>query len=168
MDYFNIGKIVNTHGIRGEVKVIPLTDEPSRFELLEYVYIDTNKKIDKYTIKNIKYFKNMIIIKFEEIEDMNHAEALKQSIIKIPRELALPLQEDEYYIQDLIGIKVSTEDGKYLGILEDVIITGSNDVYLVKDDNNKEVLIPALKECIKKVDMKNKIMIVSLLEGLID
>ncbi|QUH27404.1 ribosome maturation factor RimM [Vallitalea guaymasensis] len=168
MDYFNIGKIVNTHGIRGEVKVIPLTDEPKRFELLEYVYIDNNRKIEKYTIDGIKYFKNMIIIKFEELKDMTSAEKLKQSIIKIPRELALPLEDDEYYVQDLIGIDVSTDAGKNLGTIKDIIFTGSNDVYVIETDDKKEILIPAIKQCIKQVDMNNKTMVVSLLEGLID
>lgn len=168
MDYFNIGKIVNTHGIRGEVKVIPLTDEPKRFELLEYVYIDNNRKIEKYTIDGIKYFKNMIIIKFEELKDMTSAEKLKQSIIKIPRELALPLEDDEYYVQDLIGIDVSTDAGKNLGTIKDIIFTGSNDVYVIETDDKKEILIPAIKQCIKQIDMNNKTMVVSLLEGLID
>ncbi|MCT4598730.1 MAG: ribosome maturation factor RimM [Vallitalea sp.] len=168
MDYFNIGKIVNTHGVRGAVKIIPLTDDPKRFELLEYVYIDNKKKIEKYTINNIKYFKNMVIIQFDEIKDMNQAEALKQSIIKIPRELALPLEENEYFVADLEGIKVSTEEGKYLGEITDIIFTGSNDVYVVKGEDKKEILIPALKQCIKKVDMDNKTMIVSLMKGLVD
>lgn len=168
MDYFNIGKIVNTHGIRGEVKVIPLTDDPKRFELLEYVYIDNNKSLEKYTIKNIKYFKNMVIIKFEELQDMTSAEKLKQSIVKIPRELALPLEDDEYYVQDLIDIKVSTDDCEYLGTIKDIIFTGSNDVYVIETEDKKEILIPALKQCIKQIDMNSKTMIVSLLEGLID
>lgn len=168
MDYFNIGKIINTHGVKGEVKIIPLTDEPKRFELLEYVYVEYKKKLQKYTISNIRYFKNLIILKFKELEDMTSAEALKNSIIKIPRELALPLEEDEYYISDLIGIDVSTDEGKNLGIIKDVIKTGSNDVYVIEDDEKKEILIPALKQCIKQVDMDNRTMVVSLLEGLIE
>ncbi|GKX31721.1 ribosome maturation factor RimM [Vallitalea longa] len=168
MDYFNIGKIINTHGIKGAVKIIPLTDEPKRFELLEYVYIDSKKKLQKYTIEDIRYFKNLVIIKFKELEDMTSAEALKESIIKIPRELALPLEDDEYYISDLIGIEVSTDDGEDLGNIKDVIRTGSNDVYVIEADDKKEILIPALKQCIKEVDMENKTMVVSLLEGLID
>ena len=168
MDYFNIGKIINTHGVKGEVKIIPLTDEPKRFELLEYVYVEYKKKLQKYTISNIRYFKNLIILKFKELEDMTSAEALKNSIIKIPRELALPLEEDEYYISDLIGIDVSTDEGKNLGIIKDVIKTGSNDVYVIEDDEKKEILIPALKQCIKQVDMDNRTMVVSLLEGLVE
>ncbi|GMQ56928.1 ribosome maturation factor RimM [Vallitalea sediminicola] len=168
MEYFNIGKIVNTHGIRGEVKVLSLTDDPKRFELLDYVYIDNNKSLEKYTIKNIKYFKNMIIIKFEELQDMTSAEKLKQSMVKIPRELALPLEDDEYYVQDLMDIKVSTDDCKYLGTIKDIIFTGSNDVYVIETEDKKEILIPALKQCIKQIDMNSKTMIVSLLEGLID
>lgn len=168
MDYFNIGKIINTHGIKGAVKIIPLTDEPKRFELLEYVYIDHKRKLQKYTIEDIKYFKNLVIIKFKELEDMTSAEALKESIIKIPREWALPLEDDEYYISDLIGIEVSTDNGEDLGSIKDVIRTGSNDVYVIEAEDKKEILIPALKQCIKKVDMENRTMIVSLLEGLID
>lgn len=139
MDYFNIGKIVNTHGIRGAVKIIPLTDDPKRFELLEQVLVEHRGKMEQYTIDNIKYFKNMVIIQFKEVKDMNQAEALKQAIIKIPRELAVPLEEHEYYVQDLIGVVVSTEDGQLLGKIKDIIFTGSNDVYVVGEENKKNL-----------------------------
>ncbi len=168
IDYFNIGKIVNTHGIRGAVKIIPLTDDPKRFELLEQVFVEHSGKMEQYTIDFIKYLKNMVIIQFKEVKDMNQAETLKQSIIKIPRELAIPLEEHEYYVQDLIGIAVNTEDGQPLGKIKDIIFTGSNDVYVVGEEDKKEILIPALKECIKNVNMADKTMTVALMKGLIE
>ncbi|QUI22969.1 ribosome maturation factor RimM [Vallitalea pronyensis] len=168
MDYFNIGKIVNTHGIKGAVKILPLTDDPKRFELLKQVFIEHRGKVDAYTIDHIKYFKNMVIIQFKEVEDMDQAEALKQAIIKIPRELALPLEEHEYYVQDLIGVVVNTEEGQQLGKIKDIIFTGSNDVYVVQKEGKKEILIPALKTCIKQVNMEDKTMTVVLMKGLIE
>lgn len=168
MDYFNIGKIVNTHGVKGAVKIIPLTDDPKRFELLEHVFVERCGKMEKYTIGPIKYLKNMVIIQFKEVTDMDQAEALKQSLVKIPREQALPLEEDEYYVQDLIGVSVQTEDGKPLGKIADVIFTGSNDVYVVREEGKKDILIPALKACIKHVNMAERMMTVSLMKGLVE
>lgn len=169
MDFLNIGRVVNTHGVKGAVKVIPTTDDPTRFEQLDYVYIENRGKTSKYTIGDkIKYFKNMLIIKFDEVNNMDEAELLKQSIIKIPRELALPLEEDEYYITDLIGLDVNTTDNNKLGVLKDVIFTGSNEVYVVKTEIGKEVLIPAIKQCVKNIDLDHNVMTVELMEGLID
>lgn len=168
IDYFNIGIIVNTHGIKGEVKILPTTDDPKRFESLDYVTIENRGKILEYHIKSIKYFKKFVIIKFEEVNDMNEAESLKQSTIKIPRELALPLEEDENYICDLIGLTVKTIEGTELGTVKDILFTGSNDVYIVEAQNKKEILIPAIKQCVKEINIKDKCITVELLEGLMD
>ncbi len=167
-DYFNIGIIVNTHGIRGEVKIKPTTDEPKRFELLKSVMVDLNNTIKSYTLKHIKYHKQLIIAQFNELTTMNDAEGLKGGIIKIPRSSALPLEDNEFYVSDLIGLKVKTVEQEVLGKISDVIFTGGNDVYVVKSEGKKDLLIPAIKECVKTIDLTQKIMLVEVMKGLLD
>jgi 16S rRNA processing protein RimM len=167
-EYLQVGKIVNTHGIRGEVKVIPLTDDPRRYDELKEVFVGTDNEKDIFYIENVKYFKNTVIIKFKESIDMNYAEKLKEMFIYVDRKNAVKLPEGRYFIFDLIGMEVFELDGNRLGILKDVLQTGSNDVYVVKNDENKEILIPALKSVIKEVSIGDKIMKVVLPEGLID
>jgi 16S rRNA processing protein RimM len=167
-EYLQVGKIVNTHGIRGEVKVIPLTDDPRRYDELKEVFVGTDNEKDIFYIENVKYFKNTVIIKFKESIDMNYAEKLKEMFIYVDRKNAVKLPEGRYFIFDLIGMEVFELDGNRLGILKDVLQTGSNDVYVVKNDQNKEILIPALKSVIKEVSIGDKIMKVVLPEGLID
>jgi len=163
--FFVIGKIVNTHGIKGDLKVIPTTDDISRFEILDFVYVDRKGNIDKYEIQNVRYHKQFIILKLKNIDDMTTAEGFKNSELKITEDMALPLEEDEYYIRDLYSMRVVTELGEALGIIDDIIFTGANDVYVVCNDD-KEILIPAIKQCILNVDIQNNIMTVRLLEGL--
>ena len=163
-EMFTIGKIVNTHGVKGEMRVQPSTDDIKRFEKLKEVYVD-QKGLKTYEIAGVRYHKDFVLIKFKGIDTMNDAELLKNSLIKIDRKDSLPLQEDEYYICDLYDMEVFTEEGRRLGILTDILVTGSNDVYVITD-NQKELLIPAIKQCIKKVDVEGKQMIVHLLEGL--
>lgn len=168
-NYFEIGKIVNTQGIRGDVRIIPTTDEPKRFDQLEFVYVENKTGFHQYEIERVWYHKQFVIIKFKGISSMNEGEALKNSIIKISKELALPLEEDEYYIRDLYDLDVYTEENEYLGKINDIIFTGSNDVYAVRSEtSNKDLLIPAIKQCIRKVDIEHRRMTVSLLEGLRD
>lgn len=167
-DYIYIGRVANTHGVKGMMKILPTTDDPKRFELLNEVYFEDAKgKTEKFKIKNIKYQKQFVLLQVEGIDDMNTAELYKQSIVKIPKELALPLEDDEYYISDLIGLEVYTEDGNRLGDLKDIIFTGSNEVYVVDNGTKNGLLIPAIKDCIKEVDIDNNKIVVSLLEGLI-
>jgi len=165
-NYFVIGKIVNTQGIKGEVRVIPYTDDITRFELLDYIYIDKNGSIKRYNIQNIRYHKQFVLLKIKGIDDMTAAQYLKNCEIKIESKDALPLKEDEYYIRDLYDIDVVTNNGEELGKITDIIFTGANDVYVVRDKYKKEILIPAIKDCILKVDLNNKKMTVKLLEGL--
>ena len=168
-EYVEIGKIVNTHGVKGELKIMPTTDDITRFELLESVFVNTPSELKEYLILNVRYHKNFILLQLKGIEDMTEAERLKNTSLKIPKSWALPLGEDEYYIGDLYDMEVVTEDGERLGQINDILFTGSNDVYVVGISNSsgtKEILIPAIKECIKKVDLQNKIMTVHLLEGL--
>ena len=167
MKLFEIGTVVNTQGIKGEVRVLPMTDDPKRFELLEEIELFSKEKSKLYKIESLRYHKQFIILKLEGINNMNDAEELKTHIIKIKEDKALPLLEDEFYIRDLYGISVITLDGETLGKITDIINTGgANDVYVVKNSDSKEILIPALKQCILDVDIIKNIMTVHLLKGL--
>ena len=168
MQYFEIGKIVNTHGIKGDLKVIPLTDNIRRYDELDWVYIDINGKLEKYTIEGVKYHKQNVLLKLKGIDNINEALEFRNSFVKIPRELAIKLPQNSYFICEIIGCVVVDENEKILGKVSDVIETGSNDVYVVKNESNKEVLIPAIKDVIRNVDIQQKIISVKLLEGLVD
>lgn len=161
--YFDIGKIVNTQGVKGDVRVIPLTDEPTRFERLNEVAVYTRNGIKTMEIEKVWYHKKFVIIKFKNIDDMTAGEKLKESIIRIPHAQGLPLEKDEYYIKDIIGIEVVTEDGEVLGHVEDILNTGANDVYVIG-----KLLLPAIKQCIIDIDLSTKKMTVKLLKGLLD
>ena len=175
-DYFDIGAVVNVHGLRGEIRVMPVTDDPGRFELLETVEIffasagKPAAKSSKFPLEKVRPHKNMLILKLEGVEDRNAAEELLGGIIKVSRHEALPLDEDEYYQKDLFEMTVVTEAGEELGRLVQIIETGANDVYVVRplknDTGGKDLLIPAIKECILSVDLPNKIMTVHLMKGL--
>ena len=149
-DLLKVGVITTTHGIRGEVKVYPTTDA-DRFLDLEYVLLDTGREKRKLEIENVKYFKNLVILKFRGIDNINDIEMYKKRELWIPREEAQELEEDEYYIADLIGMDVVLEDGSKFGTLKDVMETGANDVYVVEDTKGEEILLPAIRECILDV-----------------
>lgn len=165
--YLEIGQIVNTNGLKGILKVKPLTDDITRFEDLEAVYIEKAKELIKYNIQEVKYNKNMVLLKLEGIDDISEAEKYKNCYIKINREDALTLEENSYFVVDIIGLEVYTEEEELLGKVIEVFSTGSNDVYTIKNSEGKEILLPAISEVIKKVDIPNKKIIVHLLEGLI-
>ena len=162
-----VGVIASTHGIRGEVKVFPTTDDPGRYEKLKKVALDTGKELRELNVQGVKFFKQFVIVKFEGIDNINDIEMYKKCALFVDREDAVPLDEDEYFIADMLGMDVLTEDGGLLGELKDVIGTGANDVYVVASEEYGEVLIPAIKECILNVDIKNRKMSVHLLDGLI-
>ncbi|MBS5793388.1 MAG: ribosome maturation factor RimM [Clostridiales bacterium] len=164
-DYFVIGKIVNTQGIKGEVRVVPTTDDINRFKKLKEVHICKRDNINLYEIENVRFHKQFVLLKFKGIDNMTDAEYLKNTEIKISKDLAIPCEEDEYYISDLYGIEVTTDEDEYIGRIEDIIFTGANDVYIVKKEGS-QILIPAIKQCILNVDIKEKTMRVHLLEGL--
>ena len=166
--HLDIGKIANTHGIKGELKIIPLTDDPSRFEDIDWLYIEINNSLQKYNIESVKYLKSLIVLKFKEINDMSEAEKLKGCFLKIDRKYAIKLPEDTYFICDLIGCTVIDENDFELGILKDIIKTGSNDVYIIKTKGKKDLLIPVLKSVVKEISIENKKIIVKLPEGLLD
>jgi len=165
-EMFTIGKIVNTHGIKGEVRVVPTTDDPKRFQKLKEIYIERTD-MQLYKVESVRYHKNFVLIKFEGVDSINDAELFKNATLKIDKKDGLPLAKDEYYIGDLFNLEVVTEEGRMLGEIVDIIYTGSNDVYVIKNkETQKELLIPAIKQVIKKVDLQQKTMIVRLLEGL--
>lgn len=165
--YFIIGKIINTHGINGELKILPLTDDIKRFNKLKQIYIEKNGNLTLFTIQSVRYNNNFVIIKLETINDMTSAQQLKECYIKINRENAAKLPKGSYYISDMIGLDVKTDDGEYLGKIKDILQPGGNDIYVI-DYNECELLIPATKEVVKSIDLENKIMMVKLLEGLKD
>lgn len=165
--YFEIGKITGTHGIRGTMRVFPTTQDPTRFERLKEVIVEIRGKREIFHIQKVAYHKQFVLLTVKEITDINVAELYKNGTIIIPDSAAIPLEEDEYYTRDLYGLKVITEDGEALGELTKIYVTGANDVYGVqKSPEDKELLIPAIKDCIKKVDLEAGIMTVALLEGL--
>ena len=166
-EMFTVGRIVNTHGVKGEIKVIPTTEDPKRFKKLKSIFVEGRKGMITYEIEGVRYHKDFVLLKLKGINDMDAAELLKGSTLKIDRKDSLPLKKDEYYISDLFGLEVYTEEERYLGTLVDIIETGSNDVYVVnKEDREKDLLLPAIKQVIKGVDIENKKMTVHLLEGL--
>lgn len=165
-DLLKVGVITTTHGIRGEVKVFPTTDA-ERFLDLHYVMLDTGRDFRSLDIQNVKFFKNLVILKFKGIDNINDIEMYKQRELWVPREEAQELEEDEYYIGDLIGMEVLLEDGSKFGELKDVMETGANDVYIVETKEGEEVLLPAIKDCILDVDVENNTMTVHLMKGLI-
>lgn len=165
-DLLQVGVITTTHGIRGEVKVFPTTDDAHRFDYLESVLLDTGKELCELEIERVKYFKQYVILKFRDVDNINDIEPYKGKSLYVTREFAVPLEENEYYIADLIGMEVYLEEGDYFGTLMDVMETGANDVYVVHIESGKEVLIPAIKDCIKEVDVENGKMVIHLLKGL--
>lgn len=167
MQELEIGQIVNTFGIKGMVKVVPFTDDIKRFDNLKQVYIESKNSKKEYQIEEVKYHKNMVLIKFKGIDKVEDAENLKNYYLKIDRKDAIPLKENSYYIVDLLGLEVYTDENIFLGKLDDIFNTGSNDIYVVKDEKGKQILLPAISDVIKKVDIENKKIIVHLLNGLV-
>ena len=161
-----VGVISSTHGVRGEVKVFPTTDDPQRFKSLKNVILDTGKEQIPLEIQGVKFFKQFVILKFTGIDNINDIERYKRRSLFVTREDAVELEEDEYYIADLIGMDVITDEGEE-GKLVDVIETGANEVYVVEFDKYGEVLIPAIHDGILDVDIEAMSMKVHLLEGLV-
>ena len=167
-DLLQVGIITSTHWVRGEVKVYPTTDDPRRFRRLKEVVLDTGKEKMNLEIEGVKFFKQFVILKFKGLDNINDIEKYRQKSLYVTRKNAVRLQRDEYFIADLIGLKVQDEDGKELGTVKDVIETGANDVYEVEMADGKSLLLPAIKQCILNVDVENGTMQVHVLEGLLD
>ena len=168
-DLLQVGVITTTHGVRGEVKVFPTTDDPARFKKLKNVVLDTGKELVDLEVAGVKFFKNMVIVKFKGIDNINDVEKYRKKSLYVTRENAVKLKKKEYFIADLIGLSVIREDnGEVLGELTDVLQTGANDVYEVKMEDGKEVLLPAIRECIKNVDLQKGEITVHVMKGLLD
>ena len=165
--YFEVGQIVNTFGVKGLVKVKPFTDDVERFEELKKVYICKKEKLEEVEIEEVKYHKDMVLLKLKGIENMNQAEMLKGLYLKIDRKNAKKLPKDTYFIADLLGLDVYSDENEYLGKVDDIFPTGANDVYVVKDENGKQLLLPGISDVIKEIDLEKEKIIVHLLKGLI-
>ena len=165
---FQVGIISSTHGVRGEVKVFPTTDDMKRFKKLKEVLLDTGKETLTLEIEGVKFFKQFVILKFKGYDNIDDIVKYRGKSLFVTRENAVKLQKDEYFIADLIGLKVVNEDGSFTGVLKDVMETGANDVYIVESQDGKEVLIPAIKDCILQVDFEKEQVLVHLLDGLLD
>nr|WP_296093444.1 ribosome maturation factor RimM [uncultured Dorea sp.] len=166
-ELLQVGVITSTHGVRGEVKVFPTTDDAARFKQLKHVLLDTGREMKPLEIQGVKFFKQFVILKFKGIDNINDIERYKRCPLLVERKDAVELKEDEYFIADMIGIQVETEDREVFGTLKDVMETGANDVYVIDTEAHGEVLVPAIKECILDVDVENRKMTIHLMDGLI-
>mgnify|MGYP002515455934 FL=1 len=167
-DRLKVGVVTSVHGIKGEVKVFPTTDDSRRFKKLKQVYLDTGKEMLPLEIEGVKFFKQMVIVKFKGYENPDDVMKFRQKELWIDRKDAVRLSKDEYFIADLIDMEVCDEEGKLIGTLKDVISTGANDVYAVETPEGKEVLFPAIKQCVLDVDTEARKMTVHVMEGLLD
>ena len=166
-DLLRVGVITTTHGVRGEVKVFPTTEDPKRFKKLKTVILDDGRQQMELEIASVKFFKNLVILKFKEFDNINDVERFKKATLWVTRENAIPLEEGEYYIADLIDLAVSDE-GEKLGVLSDVLETGANDVYVVSKKGVQDLLLPNIPECILDVNLEEGVMTVHLMKGLRD
>jgi len=167
VEYFKIGQITNAHGLKGEVKVYPLTDNLKRFSKLKSIFMLQGDEYKVVDITSVKYLKEFVILKLVGIDSMDNALKLKNQYVFIDRARAVKLPKDTYFISDLIGIEVVTDKGINLGKVTSVFPTGSNDVYEVKAEDGKTVLLPAIGDVILNIDIENKKMLVNLIEGLL-
>lgn len=163
-----VGAITSTHGVRGEVKVFPMTDDVRRFKKCKELILDTGKEKKTLEIEGVKFFKQFVILKFKGYDSINDIEAYKGKELYVTRANAVKLKKDEYFVADLIGLTVLDEEENTIGILKDVIETGANDVYSVETQEGKEILFPAIKECILDVDIEGRQMRVHIMPGLLD
>ena len=147
-DLLQVGVITTTHGVRGEVKVFPTTDDPARFKKLKNVVLDTGKEMIDLEVAGVKFFKNMVIVKFKGIDNINDVEKYRKKSLYVTRE------------------KAESDEGEDLGELSDVLQTGANDVYVLSKEGTDDILLPAIRECVKEVDLENGKIIVHLLPGL--
>ncbi|MCM1191159.1 MAG: ribosome maturation factor RimM [Butyrivibrio sp.] len=166
-EYLQVGVIISTHGIKGEVKVFPTTDDPKRFKRLKEVLLDTGKERLDLEIEGVKFFKQFVILKFKGLDTMNDVEKYRRASLLVTRKNAVRLEKDEYFVADLIGLKVQNEDGSLIGSLRDVITTGANDVYAIDLDDGRELLLPAIRQCVLEVDVEAGFIRIHILEGLL-
>lgn len=167
-DLLRVGVIASTHGISGEVKVFPTTDDPQRFKKLKKCILIYKKEKIELDITGVRFFKNLVILRFRQFDNINQVEKYKSAELYVTRENAVELDEDEYFICDLIGLKAVDESGNVIGTVTDVIQTGANDVYEITADSGKQYLFPAIKECVLGVDLEAGVIKVHVMKGLLD
>lgn len=165
--YLEIGQIVNTFGIKGMIKIKPFTDDITRFDALENLCIKNKEGIKEYDIEELKYHKNMVLVKLKGIDTVEQANLLRQSYILVDREKEKPLEEGTYYIVDLLGLDVYTDENEHLGKVDDIFNTGSSDIYVVKDELGKQTLFPGTKEVLQEVNLEEKKIIIHIIPGLL-
>ena len=165
---FQVGVITSTHGVRGEVKVYPTTDDPKRFKRLKEVILDTGKEELILEIEGVKFFKQFVILKFKGFDNINDIEKYRQKSLYVTRANAVRLKKDEYFIADLIDLKVIDEDEKEIGVLKNVMETGANDVYEITMNDGRELLLPAIKQCVLDVNVEEGFIKVHIMDGLLD
>lgn len=163
-----VGIISSTHGVRGEVKVFPTTDDAKRFKNLKEVLMDTEKELCPLQIENVRFFKQFVILKFKDYDRLDDVEKFRGKALFVTREHAVKLNKDEYFIADLIGMNVTADDGILKGRLKDVLQTGANDVYVISLEDGRELLLPAIKECVLDISFEKNEIKIHILEGLLD
>lgn len=168
VEFLRVGTIASTHGIRGEVKVFPTTDDVKRFKKLKKCFLDTGRERIALEVEGVKFFKQFAILKFKGYDSINDIEKYKGKDLLVDRENAVKLQKDEYFIADLIGLKVVTDEGQDFGTLTDVLQTGANDVYVIEDPSGKEYLFPVIRECVLDIDLDEGVVTVHIMPGLLD
>ncbi len=166
--YLEIGQIVNTFGIKGMVKIKPFTDDINRFDKLETIYIESKNVKKEYEIEEVKYHKNMVLMKLKGIDTPEEADKLRQSYLLVDRSKEEPLEEGVYYIVDLLGLEAYTDEGQLLGKVDDIFNTGSNDIYVIKNELGKQILLPGLPEVLKQVDLEKGRITFHLIPGLME
>ena len=166
-EYLKVGQIVNTNGLKGLLKINPFTDDITRFERLKTILVDHKKELLEFEIESVRYQKKQVLLKLKGIDTIEEAEKYREDYLKINRNKEEKLPEDTYYIVDLIGLDIYTENGELLGKLDDIFSTGSNDVYVVKNSEGKQILLPAISDVIKNIDLEQKKIVVNLIEGLL-
>ena len=167
-DFFQVGIVTATHGLKGEVKVFPTTDDVKRFKRLREVILDTGKERIGLEVESVKFFKQFAIVKFKGMDDISAVEKYRKASILVARENAVRLKKDEYFIADLMGLKVRDEADAEIGVLRDVMETGANDVYVIDLTDGRELLLPAIKQCVLEVDVEEGFIKIHILEGLLD
>lgn len=167
-DYLRVGVISSTHGLKGEVKVFPTTDDLERFRSLKHCVLDTGKEYLELEVEGVKFFKKFAILKFQGIDQIEQAEKYKGKDLLVTREHAVELKEGEFFIADLLGFEVAEEDGVLVGKLTNILQTGANDVFEVTTPEGKELLLPYIEDCVKKIDEEQKKITVYLMPGLVD
>lgn len=167
-DLLQVGIITSTHGLKGEVKIYPTTDDVNRFKKLKDVILDIGNSTLTLEIESVKFFKQYVILKFKGIDNINDVEKYRQKNLYVTRSNAVKLSKDEYFIADLVGLKIIDETEQDIGILKDVIETGANDVYAIEMTNGQELLLPAIKQCILEINLENQFMKIHILDGLLD